>query len=126
MKAESKVTLLKLLSSSLLVATAFVTTGCIAQAGTGTDDPGTAEQALTAGTGAKAAAQPVAEQNQQGPAAEESPTHLAKQFTTSTVVGPTRVDEINLGSDPGAPVESSGNEPDPVPWNPSRTLSVQR
>jgi hypothetical protein len=118
MKAESKVTLFKVLSAALLAAAPLLSSGCIAQAGTGTEDPGSTTQDLsaTAAPGQKTA---LPSGNQQ--------RSLAEQFTQTTVL-PGGAKEFSTpppGADPGTPIENDGNEPDPVPWNPQRVVSVK-
>lgn len=116
MKAQSKITLVKLLSAAALVATPLFAGGCIAQTGAGTEDPGSSQQDLTSSNAT--AAQP----QQQALPAGEKRENLAEKFTSTTVIKGESLDEMTApGGDPGGAVKDDGDgrEPDPHPWHTS-------
>jgi len=124
MKAQFELTprrwLVKLLSAAALVATPLFASGCIAQAGTGTDDPGASEQALTT---AATTTQPKSMQPGVDPGVK-----LSDKFTRTTVTGGQQehVEEYSVPADPGGAVKSDGDgtEPDPHPWHTDVTRAL--
>ncbi len=110
---------------SLLVALALCATGCVAQVGQGTEDPGSTPEQIT---GQQAVTTPVAQPYQQPEQKlDKARVRVIYNADGTLVVGTPEqgAEEMRLNVDPSAPVtdDGDGREPDPHPWHADITIA---